>query len=286
MSEFQQMQGSLHKSRSKIEAGIFIWISKLKLLPFLLLLVAFAELEHVKDAQGLNGKLEIAGRTIKALSIISISLLAVKNLSYFSPLFITGVLEAISTDMLMNIYILGLNQLSDIEIDKKWQLMYAQSSCKGSSSTSRRHGFSAAPFLQKTGLILFHNAKCHFLQAFASFSKSRGWLEHRYRQNVFIIKVHSDSQDNSIPQGRVLMNKTAQVEGRNGERIRSRPPRCEKKLCQLRWFPFFFLTERCRATSGKMAIIGGRRKMERWWKRLMKGSWYVLDHISLLHELQ
>lgn len=53
-----------------------------------------------------------------ALSIISVSLLAVEKLSDFSPLFFTGVLEAIVAALLMNIYIVGLNQLSDIEIDK------------------------------------------------------------------------------------------------------------------------------------------------------------------------
>lgn len=53
-----------------------------------------------------------------ALSIISVSLLAVEKLSDFSPLLFTGVLEAIVAAFLMNIYIVGLNQLSDIEIDK------------------------------------------------------------------------------------------------------------------------------------------------------------------------
>lgn len=53
-----------------------------------------------------------------ALSIISVSLLAVERLSDFTPLFFTGVLEAIVAALLMNIYIVGLNQLSDIEIDK------------------------------------------------------------------------------------------------------------------------------------------------------------------------
>lgn len=53
-----------------------------------------------------------------ALSIISVSLLAVEKLSDFSPIFFTGVLEAIVAALFMNIYIVGLNQLSDIEIDK------------------------------------------------------------------------------------------------------------------------------------------------------------------------
>ncbi|XP_051138834.1 homogentisate phytyltransferase 1, chloroplastic-like isoform X2 [Andrographis paniculata] len=53
-----------------------------------------------------------------ALSIISISLLAVEKLSDFTPFFFTGVLEAIVAALFMNIYIVGLNQLTDIEIDK------------------------------------------------------------------------------------------------------------------------------------------------------------------------
>ncbi|KAI3956418.1 hypothetical protein MKX01_016831 [Papaver californicum] len=52
------------------------------------------------------------------LSIISVSLLAVERLSDVSPLFLTGLLEAVVPALLMNIYIVGLNQLSDIEIDK------------------------------------------------------------------------------------------------------------------------------------------------------------------------
>ncbi|KAJ9557766.1 hypothetical protein OSB04_012380 [Centaurea solstitialis] len=54
----------------------------------------------------------------QALSIVSVSLLAVQRLSDFSPLFFMGVLEAIVAAFFMNIYIVGLNQLSDIEIDK------------------------------------------------------------------------------------------------------------------------------------------------------------------------
>ncbi|KAF7838024.1 homogentisate phytyltransferase 1, chloroplastic-like [Senna tora] len=53
-----------------------------------------------------------------ALSILSVSLLAVEKLSDLSPLFFTGVLEAVVAALFMNIYIVGLNQLSDIEIDK------------------------------------------------------------------------------------------------------------------------------------------------------------------------
>ncbi|GAB2291454.1 hypoxanthine-guanine phosphoribosyltransferase [Dionaea muscipula] len=53
-----------------------------------------------------------------ALSIVSVSLLAVTKLSDFSPAFFTGVLEAVIAALCMNIYIVGLNQLYDIEIDK------------------------------------------------------------------------------------------------------------------------------------------------------------------------
>ncbi|MED6191534.1 hypoxanthine-guanine phosphoribosyltransferase, variant 2 [Stylosanthes scabra] len=53
-----------------------------------------------------------------ALSIISVSLLAVQKSSDLSPLFFTGLLEAVVAALFMNIYIVGLNQLSDVEIDK------------------------------------------------------------------------------------------------------------------------------------------------------------------------
>ncbi|KAJ6435479.1 HOMOGENTISATE SOLANESYLTRANSFERASE CHLOROPLASTIC [Salix viminalis] len=53
-----------------------------------------------------------------ALSILSVSLLAIGKLSDISPLFFTGVLEAVAAALMMNIYIVGLNQLTDIEIDK------------------------------------------------------------------------------------------------------------------------------------------------------------------------
>ncbi|KAK8545132.1 hypothetical protein V6N13_066436 [Hibiscus sabdariffa] len=53
-----------------------------------------------------------------ALSIISVSLLAVEKLSDISSPFYTGVFEAVVAALMMNIYIVGLNQLSDIEIDK------------------------------------------------------------------------------------------------------------------------------------------------------------------------
>lgn len=53
-----------------------------------------------------------------ALSIISVSLLSVEKFADFSPLFFTGLLQALVSALFMNIYIVGLNQLFDIEIDK------------------------------------------------------------------------------------------------------------------------------------------------------------------------
>ncbi|KAJ8750650.1 hypothetical protein K2173_015831 [Erythroxylum novogranatense] len=53
-----------------------------------------------------------------ALSIFSVSLLAVEKFTDFSPVFFTGLLEALTAALMMNIYIVGLNQLTDIEIDK------------------------------------------------------------------------------------------------------------------------------------------------------------------------
>ncbi|KAI3524155.1 hypothetical protein L1887_02807 [Cichorium endivia] len=53
-----------------------------------------------------------------ALSIISISLLAVQKLSDFTPSFFLGVLQAIIGGCLANLYVVGINQLSDIDIDK------------------------------------------------------------------------------------------------------------------------------------------------------------------------
>ncbi|KAJ0523164.1 putative homogentisate phytyltransferase [Helianthus annuus] len=52
------------------------------------------------------------------LSIISISLLAVQNLSDFTPSFFIGVMQAIIGGCLANLYVVGINQLSDVEIDK------------------------------------------------------------------------------------------------------------------------------------------------------------------------
>ncbi|KAG1364122.1 hypothetical protein COCNU_11G009490 [Cocos nucifera] len=53
-----------------------------------------------------------------AISIVSVSLLAIEGLSDISPLFVIGLLEAVVAALFMNVYIVGLNQLFDIEIDK------------------------------------------------------------------------------------------------------------------------------------------------------------------------
>ncbi|CAI9098461.1 OLC1v1035112C1 [Oldenlandia corymbosa var. corymbosa] len=52
------------------------------------------------------------------LSTISFSLLAVEKISDVSPLFVTGVAQALAAGFLMHIYNNGVNQLADIEIDK------------------------------------------------------------------------------------------------------------------------------------------------------------------------
>nr|ABB70124.1 homogentisate phytyltransferase VTE2-1 [Allium ampeloprasum] len=53
-----------------------------------------------------------------AMGIMSVSLLVVESLSDISPLFFVGLLEAVVAALFMNVYIVGLNQLFDIEIDK------------------------------------------------------------------------------------------------------------------------------------------------------------------------
>ncbi|XP_065001077.1 probable homogentisate phytyltransferase 1, chloroplastic isoform X1 [Musa acuminata AAA Group] len=52
------------------------------------------------------------------MSIISVSLLCVESSSDISPVFLTGLLQAVVAAVFMNIYIVGLNQVFDIEIDK------------------------------------------------------------------------------------------------------------------------------------------------------------------------
>ncbi|KAK7355441.1 hypothetical protein VNO80_14697 [Phaseolus coccineus] len=57
----------------------------------------------------------VIGRT---LSTVSASLLAVEKLSDISPLFFIGVLQAMLPHLFMDIYVNGVNQLFDLEIDK------------------------------------------------------------------------------------------------------------------------------------------------------------------------
>ncbi|RZS27600.1 hypothetical protein BHM03_00061101 [Ensete ventricosum] len=52
------------------------------------------------------------------MSIISVSLLCVESSSDISPVFLTGLLQAVVAALFMNIYIVGLNQVFDIDIDK------------------------------------------------------------------------------------------------------------------------------------------------------------------------
>ncbi|PKU71948.1 probable homogentisate phytyltransferase 1, chloroplastic isoform X1 [Dendrobium catenatum] len=53
-----------------------------------------------------------------ALSIVSVSVLSIEKFADFSQPFFTGLLQALISALFMNIYIVGLNQLFDIEIDK------------------------------------------------------------------------------------------------------------------------------------------------------------------------
>lgn len=53
-----------------------------------------------------------------ALGVISVSLLAVQSSADFTGTFFVGLLQALVPALLMNVYIVGLNQIYDIEIDK------------------------------------------------------------------------------------------------------------------------------------------------------------------------
>ncbi|KAL4590074.1 hypothetical protein LXL04_002993 [Taraxacum kok-saghyz] len=82
-------------------------------------------LDPKTDGKSLGTTLDLIYRysrayTLKgtALSIVSISLLAVQKLSDFTPSFFLGVLLAIMGGCLANLYVVGINQLSDIDIDK------------------------------------------------------------------------------------------------------------------------------------------------------------------------
>ncbi|KAJ4707811.1 Homogentisate phytyltransferase [Melia azedarach] len=52
------------------------------------------------------------------IGITSVSLLPVQTLSDLTPTFFIGLLKALVPSVLMNIYVVGLNQLYDVEIDK------------------------------------------------------------------------------------------------------------------------------------------------------------------------
>lgn len=52
------------------------------------------------------------------IGIVSVSLLAVQSVLDLSPMFFVGLLKALIPALFMNIYIVGLNQISDIAIDK------------------------------------------------------------------------------------------------------------------------------------------------------------------------
>ncbi|KAG1358934.1 putative homogentisate phytyltransferase 1, chloroplastic [Cocos nucifera] len=52
------------------------------------------------------------------IGIVSVSLLPVQSIADFSPTYFMGLLKALVPAVCMNIYVVGLNQLFDIEIDK------------------------------------------------------------------------------------------------------------------------------------------------------------------------
>ncbi|CAI9109181.1 OLC1v1008955C1 [Oldenlandia corymbosa var. corymbosa] len=51
-------------------------------------------------------------------SILTVSLIAVKSLSDFSPMFLTGMFQVMAAVFFMYIYYVGINQVADVEIDK------------------------------------------------------------------------------------------------------------------------------------------------------------------------
>jgi len=53
-----------------------------------------------------------------ALGVISVSMLAIQSPADFSSTFFVGLLQALIPALLMNVYIVGLNQIYDIDIDK------------------------------------------------------------------------------------------------------------------------------------------------------------------------
>nr|POE71006.1 homogentisate geranylgeranyltransferase, chloroplastic [Quercus suber] len=64
-----------------------------------------------------NGQLA-AILLLHVIGIVSVSLLPVETIADLTPTFFMGLLKALVPSILMNIYIVGLNQLFDVEIDK------------------------------------------------------------------------------------------------------------------------------------------------------------------------
>uniref|UniRef100_A0A0E0ACR9 Homogentisate phytyltransferase n=1 Tax=Oryza glumipatula TaxID=40148 RepID=A0A0E0ACR9_9ORYZ len=117
----------------------------------------------------------------QALSIVSVSLLAVENLSDVSPLFLTGLLEAVVAALFMNIYIVGLNQLFDIEIDKvnKPTLPLASGEYSPATGVALVSAFAAMSF----GLGWAVGSQPLFLALFISFI-----LGTAYSINTFVFR--------------------------------------------------------------------------------------------------
>jgi hypothetical protein len=55
---------------------------------------------------------------VQALGVTSVSLLAIQSPADLSVTFLIGLLKALIPALCMNVYIVGLNQIYDIEIDK------------------------------------------------------------------------------------------------------------------------------------------------------------------------
>lgn len=102
-----------------------------------------------------------------AMGIISVSLLAVENLSDFSPLFLTGMIQAVIAALFMNVYIVGLNQLFDVEIDKV-NKPYLPLAC-GEYSLRVGIGIVTAAAIMSFGIGLFVGSWPLFWALFISF---------------------------------------------------------------------------------------------------------------------
>ncbi|KAK2998685.1 hypothetical protein RJ639_023299 [Escallonia herrerae] len=58
----------------------------------------------------------------QVIGITSVSLLPSESVADLSPTFFVGLLKALIPSILMNIYVVGLNQLFDVEIDKSFAM--------------------------------------------------------------------------------------------------------------------------------------------------------------------